>query len=131
MGYDIHISHADNWFDEEEPVTLEQVKKIMPLLSGQFRIVEDGIITIENSWGKQGKPLTMDIGPHLEYTGEDGVQTCIVFQEDGCPFFRYQSDKQLLAMCSVAEALGAKLLGDDGEEYTREQFADEETIKKR
>lgn len=116
MGYDIHITRGDSWIEEETPVTLEQVRGIMPMLSKGFRIVESGIISLLSSGGQE---LTMNVGPCLEYTDKDGEKTVVIFEDGRCPEFRYQSDSQILAMCSVAEALGAKLLGDEDEEYTR------------
>lgn len=118
MGYDIHITRGDSWIDEETPVTLEQVRGIMPMLSKGFRIVESGIVSVSRSC-PEGQKLTMNVGPYLEYMGKDGEKTVVVFEEGRCPAFRYQSDSQILAMCELAEALGAKLLGDEDEEYSR------------
>lgn len=119
MSYDIHITRGDDWFEEENPVTLEEVRSIMHVLPECFRIEETGTISIVNP---SGQNLTMKVGPYLEYTGEDGGKTCVVFGENGGPSFRYQSDKQMLAMFSVAEAVGAKLMGDEGETYDRNQI---------
>lgn len=126
MGYDIHITIGDSWVDEEDPLTLENVRQILPMLSSQFRIDESGVITTSTP---QGQTLSGDFGPYLEYTDEEGQKTYVVFQEDSCPTFKSQNYRQLLALCDVAEALGAKLLGDEDEIYDRhglvKQIADE------
>lgn len=119
MSYDIHITRGTDWGEEENPVTLGEVRSIMHRLSDKFRIEESGIISIENP---NGQDLTMKVGPYLEFTGENGDKTCVLFTEGMSPSFRYQSDGQLLAMCAVSEAIGAKLMGDEGEVYDREQI---------
>lgn len=119
MSYDIHITRGNDWGEEENPVTLDEVRNIMHRLSDKFRIEESGIISIENP---NGQNLTMKLGPYLEYTGENDDKTCVIFTKGTSPSFRYQSDRQLLAMCFVAKAVGAKLMGDEGEVYDREQI---------
>ena len=119
MSYDIHITRGTDWSEEERPVTLDEVRSIMYRLSDKFRIEESGVISIENP---NGQNLTMKAGPYLEYTGENGEKTCVLFTEGRSPSFRYQSDGQLHAMCAVCEAVGAKLMGDEGEEYDRQQI---------
>jgi len=64
MGYDIHIKIGDSWVDEEDPLTLENVRQILPMLSSQFRIDESGVITTSTP---QGQTLSGDFGPYLEY----------------------------------------------------------------
>lgn len=119
MSYDIHITREKDWVDDKNPITLEEVRSIMPTLSERFRIEESGIISIQNP---NGQKLSMKVGPYLEYMEENGDKSCVIFLKGNCPSFRYQSDSQLLAMCAVAEALGARLVGDDGEEYNRRQL---------
>ncbi|MCM1467260.1 MAG: hypothetical protein NC086_03855 [Alistipes sp.] len=92
MSYNIHIVKGEIWDEEENPVTLDDVRRIMHTLPNNFRIVEDG------------------------------VQTIVSFEEGECPSFPYQSDSHMLALCLVAEALGAGLVGDEGERYDREQL---------
>lgn len=119
MSYDIHITRGTDWNEEEYPVTLDEVRSIMDLLSDKFRIEESDTITMETP---SGKNLTMKVGPYLEYTDENGDKTCVLFTQGTSPSFRYQSDRQLFAMCDVAEAVGAKLMGDEGEVYDRQQI---------
>lgn len=119
MSYDIHITRGVDWGEEENPVTLEEVRNIMHVLPQNFRIEESDTISIKTS---SGQNMTMKVGPYLEYTGENDDKTCVIFTKGTSPSFRYQSDRQLLAMCSVAKAVGAKLMGDEGEVYDREQI---------
>lgn len=123
MGYNIHITIGDSWVDETYPISLEDIEEVMSMLPDEFRINESGLTTMKTP---QGQTMSMDIGPHLEYTDEEGKVTNILFPEDRCPYFRFQSKKQLLGICAVAEALGAKLQGDDDEIYTREQLEKEQ-----
>lgn len=119
MSYDIHITRGVDWGEEENPVTLEEVRNIMHVLPQNFRIEESDTISIKTP---SGQNMTMKVGPYLEYTGENDDKTCVIFTKGTSPSFRYQSDRQLLAMCSVAKAVGAKLMGDEGEVYDREQI---------
>lgn len=119
MSYNIHIVKGEIWDEEENPVTLDDVRRIMHTLPGNFRIVEDGVISMKNP---MGQTISVNMGTYLEYTGEDGVQTIVSFEEGKCPSFPYQSDSQMLALCLVAETLGAGLVGDEGERYDREQL---------
>ena len=122
MGYNIHITIGDSWVDETYPISLEDIEEVMSMLPDGFRVNESGLTTMKTP---QGQTMSMDIGPNLEYTDEEGKVTNILFPEDRCPYFRFQSKKQLLGICAVAEALGAKLQGDDDEIYTREQLEKE------
>lgn len=124
MSYDIHITKGDDWIDEAEPVTLEDVRNIMHVLSDRFRIEESGIISMKNP---SGQTITMKVGPYLEYTGDNDEKTRVMFRGGKCPSFQYQGDRQMLAMCSVAEAVGARLMGDEGETYDKQQI--EEQLK--
>lgn len=119
MSYDIHITRGNDWFGEENPVTLEEVRNIMHVLSDSFRIEESGVISIESP---SGQNLTLKVGPYLEYTGDNDDKTCVLFGEGESPSFRYQSDRQLFAISFVAEAVGAKLMGDEGETYDKQQL---------
>lgn len=119
MSYDIHITRGSDWSEEENPVTLNEVRSVMHLLSDKFRIEESDTISMDTPGGQK---LTMKIGPHLEYVGDNDIKTCVLFGEGQSPSFRYQDDRQMLAMLSVAEAVGAKLMGDEGEIYSRQQI---------
>ena len=116
MGYDIHITRAENWAYDQNPITLDDVRKIMPKLSGRFRIDETGVITTED------RTFSGDFGPYLEYTDEEGRKTYIVFGERQCPTFKFGDFKQLLALCELAEALDARLQGDEDEFYDRAEI---------
>lgn len=116
MGYDIHITRADNWAYDQNPITLDDVRKIMPKLSGRFRIDETGVITTED------RTFSGDFGPYLEYMDEEGRKTYIVFGERQCPSFKFGDFKQLLALCELAEALDARLQGDEDEFYDRPEI---------
>ena len=79
MGYDIYITKADSWVYDENPISLNDVRKILPMLSDRFRIDETGIITTTNS---DGQTLSGDFGPFLEYTDEKGCKTYLIFGEN-------------------------------------------------
>ena len=119
MGYDIHITREACWLDDENPITLDEVREILPVEPHQFRIDETGEVLIATP---QGNAMIADYGPFLEYTDEEGKKTILVFEEGECPFFTYRDCRQLLAMRDLAETLGATLQGDECEVYDRQEI---------
>ena len=51
MGYDIHITREACWLDDENPITLDEVREILPVEPHQFRIDETGEVLIATPQG--------------------------------------------------------------------------------
>ena len=106
MGYDLHIVRTEQWFDSSsKPVTKTDV---------------DCIIASDNS-------LSWSTSDFVDMTEADGsVARYFDINWKGEPaFWWYRSeikcknptDAQILKLAEMAKALGAMLLGDDGERY--------------
>jgi hypothetical protein len=106
MGYDVHLVRTQQWFDSEsEPVTKEDVDKV---------VASDSTL----SWSESD---------YVEMREDDGtVQRYFLINWNGEPvFWWYKSEMQcknpieaqLLKLIEIGKALGARVVGDDGEKY--------------
>jgi hypothetical protein len=116
MGYDVHITRAEHWTEaEDEPISLEQWKDYLasdpemrpdkvaeaPLESGGTLRYESEGLAVWTAWPGHGRG-----GNFAWFDHRDGE---IVVKNP---------DEAILAkMCSIAEKPGARVQGDDGEEY--------------
>jgi len=108
MGYDLHVVLTDQWTDSESrPITKADIDRL---------IASDS----ELSWSKT---------EYVEMTEPDGsVARYFLINWRGTPtFWWYRSEiicknpdeAQVLKLVAIAEALGARVVGDDGERYER------------
>lgn len=128
MGYELHITRAEDWTDSAEvPISLEEwlaFVAVDPELrhdgvaattlpdGGVFEVREPGLVvwTAHPQAGKgEGLPWIRYVDGQLQSKHPDP------------PFLR--------KMHEIATALGARLQGDDGENYAADgSFADEQTV---
>lgn len=116
MGYDVHITRADSWVDgDEAPITLEQWREYVrsdpemrldgraaaPTTEGEFVEVESESLAVWTAYSKGGQG-----GNHAWFHLGSG---CIVVKNP---------DAEILEkMSRMATHFGARVQGDDGEDY--------------
>lgn len=106
MGYEIHITRADNWLEAGNyPISQEEIDQIVesdPELQwstddyGEMREA-DGTLKRFYAILWNGEPV------YIFYKGEI---TC-----------KSPNESQVIKAVHIAQALGAKVVGDDGEQY--------------
>ena len=104
MSYDLHITRAKNWVrDRINPVTLSEIlEKHNPLPAG---------FSVEEFPGD-------DSGEEfLVYESDNGEASYIYFREKRAPIMPCRNPYAIFAVIKLAESLGAKVQGDDGEFY--------------
>lgn len=117
MGYDIHITRAEHWMDDDAPITLAEVEAVMDQLPPGFRIDRTGIVTAVSP---NGQTLSAEVGPYLVFmNGDDeNSRVHIYFNSPHGPYFRVADTEAILPVITLANALKAKVQGDEGEVYT-------------
>jgi hypothetical protein len=104
MGYDLHITRAENWFDsQQKPITPEEWLAV---------IGRDPELVID----------PRDNGPYfalwLKHSLVHGDHPWLDWFE-GRVHTKYPDRKTLGKMLEIASRLGAKVQGDNGEQYSR------------
>jgi hypothetical protein len=106
MGYDIHIVRTNCWLDaSENPITKEQVEAVI---------------------GKD-KELSWSYKDYVDMEDEnEKVTRYFAINWNNTPCFLWHKDQiicsnaseeQVIKMVEISKALGAKVIGDDGETY--------------
>ncbi len=116
MGYDVHITRKENWFDESGPqIRLEEWKALvladpdMRLDGYATAVVGDGSILRVDSEG-------LAVWTAYAGTGIEGNMAWFDFSQ-GNVIVKNPDSAILDKMWRIAGKLGAKVQGDDGEEY--------------
>lgn len=119
MGYEIHITRAEDWVEDDNPITIEEVEEIFDKLPKGFSIDRSGVVT---AVAPDGHRISAEVGPYVQYhDGNDDSMVCIYFLSGG-PSFKVRDEKQILPILELADALNAKIQGDELEIYTRESI---------
>ena len=99
MGYDLHISRGTGWSDNSDgEISLEEWNRYV---DSDPEIEED----------------TSVYGHHYLWSGESELESPWLAWESGNIFAKYPDRALLGKMIEIANSLGARVLGDDGEEY--------------
>lgn len=107
MGYDLHITRAEAWFDsEQQPIAWDEWKALVEEDPG-LRFSETDWIRFENQSGDQAL---------VDWLGEDKQESCLHWF-DGRIESKHPSDALIAKMVEIAEQLGGIVQGDDGERY--------------
>ena len=111
MGYDLHITRAKHWTDSESiPITDAEWKTLvasdpqLDLIGAAEAVAPDGILRYENAglarWS--GHPTDEEVWFDLRH---------------GRVVVKNPDEPTIAKMVAVATALGARVVGDDGETY--------------
>jgi hypothetical protein len=121
MGYELHIFRQNNWDDDDERsnISLEEwlsyveSDEELKLTNGY----ESGIPGIENSWQDSPGFCEWMIHPSPDSPNKTWFQ---YFR--GSISAKYPDDETIKKMITIANALNAKVQGDDGEYYDNSYF---------
>ncbi|MGW4895052.1 hypothetical protein ACWEQL_22690 [Kitasatospora sp. NPDC004240] len=107
MGYDVHITRREIWWDEEGPdiSTLEWEA----VVAGDPDLV---MFSPDGGWG--GEPQWI---AELATGSQDPELGEAMYWREGRIVAKHPSDPLLAKMCQVARVLEARVQGDDGEYY--------------
>ncbi len=120
MSYDIHITRAESWFEDEEPITLAEVEAIWEQLPKGFQIERSDEVSATLP---DGGILTVETGNYLIYEDESDPDSRIhIYFMHDVPTFSVRDEKYLLPIIELADLLGAKVQGDEEEVYTKESI---------
>ncbi len=114
MAYAFHITRAEFWADDPQPVTFDEMSQAIRDLPG-FSVDPEGRVQTVNPG--TGQVLTAQLGKCIVYC--DSVR--IVFLA-GAPTFTVRDTAELLPFIALAERLDAQVQGDEGEVYTRDDI---------
>lgn len=127
MGYDIHITRAKYWFEEEEGfVTLDEVLAVWDKLDEGFSVDRSG--KVYSNPLPDGSVLAAEVDDFIVYRFGDGEddKAHIYFGEDCAPNFNggifVHKLEKLVPVIKLAELVGAVVQGDDGEIYDEEHL---------
>jgi hypothetical protein len=103
MGYDVHITRADDWVDSDG----------VPITPDEWRAYVDGAPDLE--WDSQRPWTHMEVDLTV-WTGHP-TQDAWLALLDGQVETKNPDGPMLTKMYEIATALGARVQGDDGEYY--------------
>lgn len=116
MGYDVHITRAEEWVDSEEfPITIEEWVEYVRL-DPEMRL--DNVATAF----QDGEPLVSyqndGLAVWTAYSQNDVDGNLAWFDYGAGEIVVKNPDDEIIEkMKQIAAALNAKVLGDDGESY--------------
>lgn len=127
MGYDIHITRAKYWFEEDEGfVTLDDVIAVWDKLDEGFSIDRSG--KVYSNPLPDGSVLAAEVDDFIVYRFGEGEneKAHIYFDEDFAPRFNggifAHSTEKMIPIIRLARLVGAVVQGDDGEIYDEEHL---------
>ena len=111
MGYELHITRAEEWLDSDDaPILLDE----------WLRYAEGSPLLALGGWIEWS-----DLGrvPVFAYTCADGDKASLTWDGAQILVKGVRDDVGVLDLLKVAEHFHANLIGDDGERYTAEGIA--------
>lgn len=111
MGYDLHITHADDWTQS----------RVHPISETDWLAVVASDPELEMSttdFYERKVGGTIERIYDTYWTVPNGERTAVFWLADGRITVKYRDRIALKKIVKIARKLGARLLGDDGEEYT-------------
>jgi hypothetical protein len=108
MGYNIHITLADEWTDSESnPITSDLLEEVS-------RISHKNTSGVNPS---TGEVIEQSFEESFYWPNESSNNKCMFHLMSGRLVFKYSDDSQIEIAKDLASYLGAKVQGDEGEEY--------------
>jgi hypothetical protein len=116
MGYDIHITRKDQWFDDEGPEIA--LAEWTAYVTGDPEMRLDGYAQAKNGSGDTLRVENEGLSLWLGYSGhqDNGNMAWFDFRR-GSIIVKNPDAEILKKMWSIAQALSAKVQGDEGELY--------------
>ncbi len=124
MGYDVHITRADNWFDSaSQPITLSEW---LDYVAGDPEMRLDNAAEAQGPDGQTLRYENQGLAVWTAYSGHGvGGNMAWFDYRDGRVVVKNPDEEILRKMCRVAAQLGARVQGDEG------AFYDEAGLSKR
>lgn len=124
MGYDVHITRKEQWFDEEGPTISLDEWKAFVRSDPEMRL--DGFAEAIMGDGSTLRVESEGMAVWTVYSGneKDGNMAWFSFF-DGDVRVKNPDPEILRKMWTIAERLGAKVQGDEGEVYDSSGNSDE------
>jgi len=116
LGYDVHITRAKSWLDAStQPIVLEEW---LEYVRSDREMRLDGHAEARTSVGESVAYDNAGLAVWTGYSqdGKDGNHAWFDFR-NGCVVVKNPDSEILRKMSSIAGSLGARVQGDDGEEY--------------
>lgn len=116
MGYDVHITRAENWTESEaKPITLAEWSAYVDS-DPEMRV--DGAAEATTAMGETLRYENEGIAVWTAYSGHDTAGNMVWFDyRDGCIVVKNPDKEIRRKMYSIASVLGALVQGDEGELY--------------
>ena len=107
MGYDLHITRRENWWDEQGPdISTPEWEAVVA--------ADPDLVMFSPPGGWHGEPQWIAA---LATSLQDAEIGWALYWRAGRIAAKHPSDLLLAKMCQVAGALGARVQGDYGEYY--------------
>jgi hypothetical protein len=119
MGYDLHVTRRENWFDEEDSLKIS-LDKWIQILKEDSEMRLDGFAEAMLSEGNIFRTESDGLAVWLKYSGNgiDGNYAWFSYS-DGNIVCKNPDDEIIIKMLEISERLNAKVQGDECEIYTR------------
>ena len=119
MGYDVHITRKENWFEETGPeISLDEW---VAYVSGDPEMRLDNFAEAANGNGAVLRIEKPGISVWLTYSGHDIDGNMAWFGHTRGRIVVKNPDEEILGkMWSIAQSLSARVQGDEGEIYNEE-----------
>ena len=119
MGYELHITRKENWFDEEGSLQIS-IDEWYQLLSDDKEMRLDGFAEATASNGETVRVESKGLSVWTKYSGngQDGNYAWFDYS-NGSIVCNNPDDEIINKMLDVAQKLNAKVQGDEGEIYER------------
>lgn len=118
MGYDVHITRRENWFDEDGPdISLDEWLSVVKQ-DPEIRV--DGFAEAQSAEGSLLRMESAGLAVWTAYSGHEENGNKAWFDYRGDRITVKNPDKEILVkMWCLAQHLSATVQGDEGERYDR------------
>lgn len=115
MGYDLHITRKENWFDDDPVITLEEW---LGYVEGDPEMRQDGFAEASVGGDKTLRVVGDDICVWTAYSGgERGTDVSWITWSQGNVIAKNPDREIRLKLWTIAQFFEAKIQGDDLEVY--------------
>lgn len=120
MGYNLHITRKENWYDKQEPkdITLEEWKDYIKSDS-EMRMDNFAETTTTDGTNQtlrtEREGIAVWVKKHSEKDGGGWI-----YYDDGNIVVKSPDKEMIEKIIQIAKELDAAVVGDEGEEYTEE-----------
>jgi len=118
MGYEIHVTRKENWFDEDGPaISIEEWSK---LVASDSEMRMDGFAEATTPDGSTLRVENDGLAVWMAYSGHDESGNMAWFRFGGGNIIVKNPDMEILKKTwQIAQQLSAKVQGDDCELYDK------------